>query len=245
MIGRGQSRRTTALISAVLAAAIVPGWAQEGDPPPGGLFTLDLSAGASVDDNEGLDDPSRGTTARTNVGATLQFLDETEVSRLSVRLFSRAEWADSPDGDIDGFDFRLPTLSAAYARDGANSRLGVDVRYVFERVDDDVLVFLDENLNPVDLVLDAGELRRLTLGASFSTGIEGPLGFDARVSLDDRDYTGTTDPELFDRRRISTNAALRFRLSPVLTGRLTASYSRLDEDTLGDPLTETTAYGTG
>lgn len=244
MIGRGQSRIITALISAALAAAIVPGWAQE-TPPPGGRFTLDLSAGASVDDNEGLDDPSLGTTARTDLGAALLFLDETEVSRLSVRLFSRAEWADSPDGDIDGFDFRLPTAAADYTRLGANSQLGLTARYVFERVDDDVLIFLDENLNPVDLVLDAGDLRRLTLGANLSTGIVGPLGFDLGLSLDDRDYIGTTDPNLFDRRRVAANAALRFQLTPVLDGRLTASYSRLDEDTFGDPLTETGAYGLG
>ena len=245
MIGRGQSKTITAISSAALAAAIVPGWAQQGEPPPGGRFTLDLSAGASVDDNEGLDDPSLGTTSRTNVGATLRFLDETEVSRLAVSIFSRAEWADSPDGDIDGFDFRLPTAAADYTRLGANSRLGLTARYVFERVDDDVLIFLDEDLNPVDLVLDSGELRRITLGGTLSTGIEGPLGFDAGVSFDNRDYIGTTDPDLYDRRNVAANAALRFQLSPVLSGRLTASYSRLDEDTFGDPLTENIAYGVG
>jgi opacity protein-like surface antigen len=246
MIGRGQSRKKIAVLtSAALSAAIVPGWAQQTEPPPGGRFTLDLSAGASVDDNEGLDDPSLGTTTRTNVGATLRFLDETAVSSLAVSLFTRAEYADSPDRSIDGFDFRLPTATAAYTRLGANSRLALTGRYVFERVDDDVLIFLDESLNPVDLVLDTGELRRVTLGGTLSTGIEGPLGVDVGVSFDDRDYSGTTDPDLYDRRNVGVNGALRFQLNPVLSGRLTASYSRLDEDTFGDPLTETTAYGVG
>ena len=245
MTGRGQSRKITVLTSAALVAAIVPGWAQQGDAPAASRFTLDLSAGASVDDNEGLDDPSRGTTSRTNVGATLRFLDETAVSQLAVSLFTRAEFARSPDDDIDGFDFRLPTASIAYTRLGANSQLSLTARYLFERVDDDVLIFLDEDLNPVDLILDGGDLRRITLGGTLSTGIEGPLGFDAGVSFDDRDYIGTTDPDLYDRRSVGVNAALRFQLSGVLTGRLTGSYSRLDEDTFGDPVTETTAYGVG
>jgi hypothetical protein len=246
MISRGQGRTTImALGSAALAAVGTIALAQQDEPPAGSLFTLDISAGASIDDNQALNDPSLGTTTRTDLGATLRFLDETEVSRLAVSLFTRGEFARSPDDDLDGFNFRLPTATADYTVLGPNSRLSLNARYVFERVDEDVLVFLDENLNPVDLLIDGGELRRITLGANFSTGIEGPLGLDVGASFDNRDYIDTTDPDLFDRRSVRANAALRFQLTPVMTGRLTGSISRLDDDTAGDPRTETMAYGAG
>jgi hypothetical protein len=246
MISRGQGRTTImALGSAALAAVGTIALAQQDEPPAGSLFTLDISAGASIDDNQALNDPSLGTTTRTDLGATLRFLDETAVSRLAVSLFTRGEFARSPDDDLDGFNFRLPTATADYTILGPNSRLSLNARYVFERVDEDVLVFLDENLNPVDLLIDGGELRRITLGANFSTGIEGPLGLDVGASFDNRDYIDTTDPDLFDRRSVRANAALRFQLTPVMTGRLTGSISRLDDDTAGDPRTETMAYGAG
>jgi len=245
MMRRGQSRTITVVSTAALLAAGSFSWAQQAESPSGIRFTVDLSAGASVDSNEDLDDPSLGTTTRTNLGATFGLLDETEVSRLAVRVFSRAEWADSPDPDKDGFDFRIPSGSLTYSRQGADSRLGLTARYFFDRVDDDVLIFLDENLNPVDLIVDGGDLRRVTLGADLSLGINAPIGFDGRVFFDDRDYIGTTDPDLFDRRSYGGNAALRFTLTDVVTGRLTAAYSRRDDDDFGDPVSETFSYGGG
>jgi len=245
MTGRGQSRTITAVSSAALLAAGSISWAQQSDAPSGARFTVDLSAGASFDTNEGLDDPSRGDTTRTNIGATFGFLDETAVSRLAISIFSRAEWSQTPDGSDDGFDFRLPSGSLAYSRDGRDSRLDLTARYFFDRVDDDVLIFLDENLNPVDLTVDGGDLRRITLGANLSTGLSAPIGTDIGVFFDNRDYIDTTDPDLYDRTSYGGNATLRFNLTEVMTGRLTASYSRLEEDDIGDPLTENFAYGVG
>jgi hypothetical protein len=220
-------------------------WAQQADAPSGGRFTVDLSAGASYDTNEGLDDPSLGDTTRTNLGATFGFLDETEISQLAVSVFSRAEWANSPDPDIDGFDFRIPLGTLNYDREGRDSVLNLNARYFYDRVDDDVLIFLDENLNPVDLTVDGGDLRRITLGGTLSTGISAPIGFDLGGFYDYRDYIGTTDPDLYDRTSYGVDGALRFNLTEVMTGRLTASYSRDDDEDVGDPVTENFALGGG
>ena len=245
MTRRGQSRTITAVSTAALLAAGSFSWAQQADAPSGMRFTVDLSAGASVDTNEGLDEPSEGTTTRTNLGATFGLLDETEVSRLALSVFTRAEWAESPDPDVDGFDFRIPSGTLSYTRRGADSSLGLNARYFFDRIDDDVLIFLDENLNPVDLTVDGGDLRRITLGANLSLGITAPIGFDASAFFDNRDYIGTTDPDLYDRLSWGGNGALRFRLTDVATGRLTAAYARDDDDDVGEPLTETISYGAG
>jgi hypothetical protein len=245
MTGRGQSRTITTVSVAALVAASSISWAQQSDPPIGTRFTLDLSAGASVDTNEGLDDPSLGTTTRTNIGATFGLLDETEVSRLALSILTRAELADSPDPGVDGFDLRIPSGTLAYTREGPDSRLDLAGRYFYDRVDDDVIVFLDENLNPVDLIVDGGDLRRITLGADLSLGIESPIGFDGSLFFDDRDYIGTTDPDLFDRVAWGGDGTLRFNLTSVMTGSLSASYARRDEDDVGEPLTESFSYGAG
>jgi hypothetical protein len=245
MTGRGQSRTITTISVAALVAASSISWAQQSDDPSGPRATLDLSAGASFDTNEGLDDPSLGDTTRTNVSATGSLLDETEVSRLSLSLLTRAEWANSPDPGIDGFDLRIPSGTLAYTREGPDSRLDLTGRYFYDRVDDDVVVFLDENLNPVDLIVDGGDLRRITLGADLSLGIESPIGFDGSLFFDNRDYIGTSDPDLYDRVAWGVDGALRFNLTSVMTGSLSASYGRRDEDDVGDPLTETLSYGAG
>ena len=245
MTGRGQSRTITTVSVAALVAASSISWAQQAEEPSGSRVTVDLSAGASVDTNEGLDDPSQGNTTRTNLGATFSLLDETEVSRLALSFLTRAEWADSPDPGIDGFDLRIPSGTIAYTREGPDSRLDLTGRYFFDRVDDDVVVFLDENLNPVDLIVDGGDLRRITLGADLSLGIESPIGFDGSLFFDNRDYIGTSDPDLYDRLAWGVDGALRFTLTPVMIGSLSASYGRLDEDDVGDPLTETLSYGAG
>lgn len=246
MTGRGQGRTriTTVSVAALLAAGSIS-WAQQSDAPAGTEYTVDLSLGASVDTNEGLDDPSLGTTTRTNIGATFGLLDETEVSRLALSVFARAELANSPNPEQDGFDFRLPNGTLSYTRLGPDSRLDLNARYIYERVDDDVLVFLDENLNPVDLIVDGGDLRRLTLDGNLSLGVESPIGFDASLFYDNRDYIGTTNPDLFDRVSWGGSGTLRMSLTDVIIGNLTASYDRLDEDETGDPLTETFRYGAG
>lgn len=245
MAGRGQHRTITAVSSAALLAAASFSWAQQAEAPPGALFTVDVSAGASVDSNEGLDDPSEGTTTRTNVGATFGLLDETEISRLAISVFTRAEWAQSPSESLDGFDLRIPSGSLAYSREGRDSLLNLNARYFYDRVDDDVLVFLDENLNPVDLTVDGGDLRRLSLDASLATGLSAPIGFDVSAFFDNRDYIDVSDPDLYDRTRLGADAGLRFALTDVMTARVTTSFSRLDEDDVGDPLTETLTYGAG
>jgi hypothetical protein len=122
MMGRGQSRTITAVSIGGSPGRRVHFLGAAGRTAFGrSRFTVDLSAGASVDTNEDLDDPSRGTTTRTNLGATFGLLDETEVSRLAVSVFSRAEWANSPDPDEDGFDFRIPSGSLDYTRRGGTA----------------------------------------------------------------------------------------------------------------------------
>jgi hypothetical protein len=207
-------------------------------------FTVDLNAGLSVDDNEGLDDPSEGTTTRANVGAAFGLINETEVSRLALSVLSEIRYGTGPGSD-DGLEFRIPLGTLGYTREGRDSFLDVNGRYFYDRVDDDVLVFLDEDLNPVDLIVDGGDLRRWTFDGRIGFGAQAPIGVEAGFFYDNRDYIDVADPDLYDRTRYGVDGVLSFGLTDTLRARLTASYDILDEDDALQTETETTNLGFG
>jgi hypothetical protein len=89
-----------------------------------------------------------------------------------------------------------------------------------------VLIFLDENLNPVDLTVDGGDLRRITLGANLSTWGSAHPSDSTPASSSTTGTTSTRPTPISTTGRYGGNGALRFDLTDVMTGRLTASYSR-------------------
>jgi hypothetical protein len=207
-------------------------------------FTVDLNAGLSVDDNEELEDPSPGTTTRANVGAAFGLINETEVSRLALSVLSEIRYGTGPGPD-DGLEFRIPLGTLSYGREGRDSFFDLNGRYFYDRVDDDVLVFLDQDLNPVDLIVDGGDLRRWTFDGRVGFGAQAPIGFEAGFFYDNRDYIDVTDPDLYDRTGYGVDGVLSFGLTDTLRGRLTASYDMLDEDDATQTETETTTLGFG
>ncbi len=244
MVRRGQSRTITAISSAALVAAGALAVGAQETPEPDFRFTVDVGAGLSVDDNEELDDPSQGTTTRADVGATFGLVNETEVSRLAASVLTEIRYSTQPGPD-DGLEFWIPLGTIEYAREGKDSALNLSGRYFYDRVDDDVLIFLDEDLNPVDLIVDGGDLRRWTIDGGLGIGLESPIGVALEGFYDNRDYIDTTDPDLYDRTNWGVSGALSFGLTDTLRARLTASYERLDEDDFAQTLTETTDLGFG
>ncbi len=246
MKARGQSRTITIISTVALAAAGgIAAVAQEAQAPDPGLrFTVDLNAGLSYDTNEELEDPSPGDTTRANVGATFGLVSETEVSRLALAVLSEVRYGTGPGPD-DGLEFRIPLATLGYTRTGIDSFANLNGRYFYDRVDDDVLVFLDEDLNPVDLIVDGGDLRRWTFDGRVGIGQTAPIGFEAGFFYDNRDYIDTTNPDLYDRSSYGVDGVVSFQITPVLRGRLFASYSNLDEDDATQTVTDTTNLGGG
>jgi hypothetical protein len=207
-------------------------------------FTVDLNAGLSVDSNEELEDPSPGTTTRADVGAAFGLINENEVSRLALSILSEIRYGTGPGPD-DGLEFRIPLGTLSYEREGRDSFLNLNGRYFYDNVDDDVLVFLDQDLNPVDLIVDGGDLRRWTFDGRVGFGAQAPIGVEAGFYYDNRDYIDVTDPDLYDRTDFGVDGLLSFGLTETLRGRLTASYANLDEDNATQTETETTTLGFG
>jgi hypothetical protein len=213
-------------------------------PDPGLRLTVDVSAGFSFDTNEDLTDPSEGDSTRTNLGATFGLASETEVSRLALSVLTELRYDTNPGPD-DGLEFRIPLGTLGYEREGFDSFANLNGRYFYDNVDDDVLIFLDEDLNPVDLIVDGGDLRRWTFDGRVGFGAAAPIGAEAGFFYDNRDYIDTTDPDLYDRSEYGVDGVLSFQLLPTLRGRFTAAYSNLDEDDLAQTVTDTTDLGFG
>jgi hypothetical protein len=213
-------------------------------PDPGLRFTVDLNAGFTFDTNEDLTNPSEGDSTRTNVGLAFGLESETEVSTLALSILTEARYDTGPGPD-DGFEFRIPLGTLSYEREGFDSFANLNGRYFYDNVDDDVLIFLDENLNPVDLIVDGGDLRRWTFDGRVGFGAAAPIGAEAGFFYDNRDYIDTTDPDLYDRDEYGVDGILSFQITPTLRGRFTGSFSSLDEDDVTQTVTDTTNLGFG
>jgi hypothetical protein len=213
-------------------------------PEPDFRVSVDLSAGLSYDTNEELEDPSPGDTTRANLGATFGLVNETLVSRLAASVLTEMRYESGP-GEDDGIEFRIPLGTLSYEREGIDSFATLNGRYFYDRVDDDVLVFLDEDLNPVDLLVDGGDLRRWTLDGRVGFGQASPIGAEAGFYYDNRDYIDVTDPDLYDRTDYGVDGVLSFSLTPTLRGRVTGAISRLEEDDVTETVTDTRNVGIG
>ena len=236
MTRRGQTYNKTLLLTAALAAAAGASAAQD---DPGGLrFVYDVGVGVSVTDNEGLADPGEGVTTRLTSDLTFGIVSQTRTATLDARIGFDGEYLNDPVSG-DEFDAGSPVGSIRYTREAANSRFSFGASYSRDRVDD-VLTFLDEDFNPVDLIFDAGTLQRLRADADLAFGIEGPVGVTFGARFDDRDYIDTTDPDLFDRRTLTLSAGLRLQFSDVATGRLSVRATRYEDD--DTPRTERDTY---
>jgi len=209
-----------ALAGAILVAGGTAAGAQDA-APAGRVLTFGISSDFRVSDNLNLDLVSPGTATVWDTRLSFGFLTETRTSRFALGLDGVVRLADVPGADTA---VRLddPGLTLGYSREAANSRLSFDAE--LRRTNLDFIDPLDlADIDPTDLVTDTGrrEIRRATL--AFETGINDPLGFLVELDHSERLYTGTTDPELFDRRTDTVEATARMRLSPVAEGRVTAA----------------------
>lgn len=225
-MGRG---RQAGILAGLAAAAACAGMAlAQMDEGSARRLTLSYGATLRVDDNFALDTTSAGTSTFLTPTVGLEYVTETRTQSFALGLSGLVRLADGPGSTtVDGFD--EPRLSFAYTREAARARLALEGSYTeskvaFLRLADDI----GEELDPTDLVTDRGSRALTRLGGELELGTGGPLVTTFTLDHARRDYTGTTDPELFDTR--DTTAAVRMRLafSPVLAGRVQASLREYD-----------------
>lgn len=199
-------------------------------------LTFGVSSSIRANDNFGLDDPSPGTSFLWDNELSFGLYTETQFDRLSLDLRGVLRLADIP-GNSENFDFDEPSAQLTYAREGANSRfeVGASYRQVDLDFSDPVGLILDDIdddgiLDDGDLILDTGTRKTRSYGLEFETGLNDPFGFGVVLDYNKTEYSGTTDPGLFDRKTYSTELFTKLRLSPLAQGRFAVSHEKYEAD---------------
>jgi len=194
------------------------------DVPPRLVF--DLASSLTYDDNPDL--APGGSDPRlafdTRLGLTLNSTTRDQSFSLGIKGLARL--------DAEGLTLRDPAATLAYTRLGADSRLSVNLDYRQADVDlFEPVPQADGTLSTTDLLATTGTVTSQSARLAFATGLTAPLGLDLAASVSARDYSGTTDPAVYDSTSRSLTLAAHLRLPDA--GReisLTATRTASDYD---------------
>lgn len=255
--------RFATVLSTVAVATIA--FAQS-DSDEGGLSArLSVSTGLSYATNPDLVIDPGDAELLARAGASFRL---SSVTRSQSLTFSTSG---NVTVDEDGeFDFNTPGVRLRYATQSRNSRLTLSGRYdrttltavralsdpfEGETEEEDPLIALQRALGflpPLDddpdsdfVIVETGTRTDSNLSFRYETGLQRKVRLTLTATDRRRDYTDTTDPDLFDTHRQSIGARATFLIDPRITARLSASYSQYDADNDESTSRETVALGAG
>lgn len=216
----GKSRNKIAVIAAITTliptfAASQQGGAGASGANPGGLqLDFGISTGLILDDNFKLNVNGGGTSAIADTKLSFGLSSIGPVDNLSINGSGVVRFAHIPGRTSNGFE--SPDLRLIYARSGINSRFNFDARY--RNADRE---FLDpfkvekEEQQSGNLIGGGGSLQTRGIGVGYQTGLQAPLGFSINARHDERNYSGTSDPRLFDTKTDNVKSSVSFQVSQV------------------------------
>lgn len=227
----GQSLALASVLS--VGGGLSPVAAQDG-ASGGTTLTFGIETSLSINDNFGFDATSAGTSTLLDTTLSFGYLSETALDRFAFDADGVVRASNLPGAGGD-LRFDDPDLRLSYSREGANSRLGIEARY-----NDANLDFLDPFEFIDDGVLLSGSGRREIRSArlSFDIGTNAPFGLGVELGREVRNFSDTTDPELFDSTTDDIALTARMQISPVIEGRVVLSQENYSADDLA--LTERT-----
>lgn len=201
------------------------------DEAGGVKMTLGVQSSLRSDSNYSLSAPGNGRGTVFDTRLSFGLTSETRASSLSftAATTARAAKLPAPAGTVNGIED--PTLTLAYTRTGARSRLDVNARY--NKADLDFVdpltdqILIEDPSAPGNFILTnvTGTRTALRYGAGLETGIDMPVGLRLRYDHSELDYAGTVGTSLYDTETDSVSATLRMDLSPATQVSLTASAS--------------------
>ncbi|MFN0113320.1 MAG: hypothetical protein ACKVPY_01440 [Paracoccaceae bacterium] len=208
---QGLPPQTATGVAAQGTQAQAAGAAQGG----GGLqFDFGIDTSLRADDNFQLTPNSQGNSfiwdTRLNFGLT----STTPSSSFSLTGSGVLRFADLPGRTPAGFED--PNVRLRYTIDRKDTRLSLDARY--RHADREFLnpfQVEQEEQNSGGLVSDGGTVTFINAGVRFETGVSAPFGLTFSARHDDKNYTNSTNPRLFDTTSDTAGVTARFDVSPV------------------------------
>ncbi|WP_209507436.1 MULTISPECIES: hypothetical protein [unclassified Ruegeria] len=209
--------------------------------------TLDYLSSLKHDDNLRLTDPSLGSTTWWENTLYLSVLKQTTDSTLSFDLSGLYRIANEP---IIGTEhsFSDPFSRLSYQRVRANSRLSLLAQYrerdlAFNRSLTDIN--LDGIIDAADVIGTVGDQINTRGNLDWETGLNDPLGLRFTYNHNERTYSNTISPSLFDNSSDDYAATVFLRASPVFQNNLRISYTDYTADDAVQTDRQTTTVSTG
>jgi hypothetical protein len=200
--------------AAALTAACwsVVAWPQVAGDDGGTHLVFDVHSTLTADDNRslGIGAANPETTLDTRLG--FSFSSKTYLQ--SLEFAGQGTLRLSDRSGSNGSGFQDPNLRLSYARDTGNARLSVGANY---RKSDasffEPLLLSTGGISTIDFLATTGTVISWGTRAKLETGIDAPIGFILSASIDKREYSDTTDPNVYDTRNEDLNATMRLRPS--------------------------------
>lgn len=230
----------------VLGLGGVPLLAQQGSSPEEGgpVLTFGIASTLSATDNYDLRPDDAESAELFDTELSLGYRNRRANDTLSLDLSGVLRAIEPPRGanTVDDRSARI-----GYQRQGVNSALSFGANYSFSAVEardpfdrggrfgeDDPFSEdedLDEDLlDETDLTQDRGDREQIGTRFRFETGLNDPLGVVLTADYNERSFTDTTDPDLFDSEVLTLSGTTRLTLSPVTETRLVLRYRDYSAD---------------
>ena len=216
-IGRGIGRGALAAGIAGLAALLplaTPVQAQDSDPSAPET-RLTLGQQVAVEDG-------------TLVGITPLELSLRRATRVQSLQFSlSAPFRLNDPDESKTFALGDPQARLLLRRGARNAAIETELGYRENDLDEEIL--FDDIANEF-VTLDGGRVAQTDARLTYVFGTQSKLGGEFGLSWLQRDYTGTTDPDLDDSETRSGNVTFYLEPTPLIRARILARASRTDSD---------------
>ncbi len=243
--------RTT--VAAAAAGALL-GWdagiAQDGaETPAAPRLVLDYEIELEADSNARLRANSPGATYSMRHDLGFAFRSETRTQSFSLNTDLIARIANDPRNDEFISDVSQGGVDLDYTRTASRSRLSFGASYRRDELVFTEPFFLDLDgdtiIDEAGFTREDGTVTRSSVRTTLETGIDRPLSTVYSFSAQQRDFSETGDPDLFDSRSYRASVTAQLRFSPVARGRVTAGYRQADFDNFEERETQTATLSAG
>jgi hypothetical protein len=228
----GKKFTTRAALLGAVCLPILPALAQ--DRIDAVRMSFGIDQGFQFGDNLELDTPSEGKSSIATTTLSFGLISETDTQQLDFGISGALQIQNTPDTDGTETDFADPRFRLAYNRQGADSELAVRANYFSSDID---TLSLDDFINDEGILVlpeDFSGLQGNGTRSNYSLGVtldlfqDDPLGLQLTAGASGTDYTGTSDPDLFNYNRTYMGGTAFLRFSDVMTGTLSLRYSTYD-----------------
>ena len=223
---------TSAIGAAASLPVVAPGQQSTSTGPTGGLqIDMGIKTSAKRDSNFSLTPgTSKGATYISDTTLTFGLSSITSAYTLQINGSAIMRIADIPGRSIRGIED--PILNALFIADSANSRLTLRAR----------LRYVDrEFLNPFQveaedlqsgLITNGGTLRDPTYSLKYEVGLNAPIGFVLDLSRSEKNYSGVTNPRIFNTNTEAAKGTVLLRYDALTAGRMSFGQTHYTADDL-------------